>query len=157
MIYFDLDGVLRDLHDFINWTPKTWEEPIEGMHIVNYFAKNQKLLRIAPATLYLEMALSNFDKVNIITACHESWKTSTIYWITKYIPRRKLGELHFTEHLQKLHLLKDNDILIEDCPRYTDYSQVILIDRSYNRDLELPHVRVNSPNELMSEITRRLK
>jgi hypothetical protein len=52
----------------------------------------------------------------------------------------------------KLPLLKVNDLLIEDYPFFNDYSQVLVIDRLYNRDIKLQHKRIKSPSQLINEL-----
>jgi hypothetical protein len=156
VIYFDLDGVLRDIHKVVDWIPKYWEEPIDGCHIVEFFGKRPYLLMNAPATEYLLPVMHSFaGQFNIMTACPDSWLQPTLVWISKHLVGH-LNSITFTGYLEKLHLLKKGDILIEDCPRYNDYSQIILIAKSYNADLELPHTRVSTPSQLLHEIERRL-
>lgn len=155
MIYFDLDGVLRDIHKTISWKPETWEEKYDGKTIVNYFASKPKLLAFAPVTEYFSVIVSYFD-VNIITAIPDEWTEPTLFWISKNL-KGKIKSIIFAEHLKKLCYLKENDILVEDCPRYNCYSQIILIDKSYNRDINLPHTRVHTPKELLAILLRHLR
>ena len=45
-----------------------------------------------------------------------------------------------------------NTLLIEDNPKFSDYSRIILIDQPYNQKVEA-NIRVSSPEELLREIT----
>ena len=89
-----------------------------------------------------------------MTAIPDVWLESTFTWIARHLKGR-VNSITFTKHLEKLHLLKERDILVEDCPRYLDYSQVIVIDKSYNRDIALQHTRVHNATELFAELFRR--
>jgi hypothetical protein len=42
----------------------------------------------------------------------------------------------------KLALLAPEDLLIEDYPLFEDYSQIILLNQPYNREVLAPYVRI---------------
>lgn len=147
MIYFDLDGVLRDIHTAANWKPKSWDEKIEGKSIIAWFAAHQSLLRHAPPTEYLPYALSISPVLNIMTTQPKSWQNSMRLWAEDNL-KDIFYDITIAKYMGKLALLKPNDILVEDNPNLPDYSQVILIDKEYNRDISIPHTRVHNVEEL---------
>lgn len=154
MLYFDLDGTLRDIHAACCWIPTDWSEKIEGLSVVEYFNQHLELLTSAPGTKYLEPVLNKYEDISIMTCQPSTWRIATGYWLLRHMTN-KITRIHNLTFNDKLSQLKPDDILVEDYPLYPDYSQIILIDRPYNRNIELPHVRVDSPEALFEEIKRR--
>lgn len=153
MIYFDLDGVLRDICASANWNPQSWNEKIEGKSIITWFNEHQSLLRHAPVTEYLTHVLTEYDELNIMTTQPKSWQNTMWLWVQDNIPCKV--NVTIAKFMGKLDLLKPEDILVEDNPNLPDYSQIILIDRPYNRCVTLPHIRVYTPTAMMDELRRR--
>jgi hypothetical protein len=151
MLFFDLDGVLRDLCSAAKINPTNWDCEIEGMNFIEYFDNHLSLLETAPGTEYLKPINTFIDTINVVTSQKDTWKLPTINWLKRNVPN--LTTLQFDS--EKIHLLKNQDILIEDYPYYSDYSKIILIDRPYNKDISVPHTRVSTPRELLDEIERR--
>jgi hypothetical protein len=87
MIYWDLDGVLRDL----TWKipgckhPKVWSQkgPF-GYDVVEYINRNLHLLKECRPTRYLNVAMWQ-KVVTILTVQRESWKPYTADWLARYI------------------------------------------------------------------------
>ena len=154
MIYFDLDGVLRDICGAAGFTPTHWNWHIKGIHIVDYFTRNKQFLFLAKPTPYVQV-LKIFQKyfdepVSLLTSQPEEWKPFLYPWIKEHI-----GYVETTVTSDKLNALEDGDVLIEDNPSLECYDQVILVDMPYNRDLKLPHRRVYCPDELFHLLLRR--
>ncbi len=145
MIYFDLDGVIRNLTSTV--TPSIefnfWSKPINGKSFTEYFDENLHFLLEAPPTEYYSV-ISNYSRnLTIITSQPENWQEYTSLWIKAYLPN---ATIIFDS--EKLHLLSENDLIVEDYPLYEDYSQVILIDKPYNQDVKNPLIRIKNPKQL---------
>lgn len=153
MIYVDLDGVLRDLCKIAKIEPTEYDCTICGKPFVEFFTKNLYLLEHAPPTEYLKVLSDYLGYLFIVTDQPSAWMTPTMYWVKNNIS--VYCSVQFTSN--KLQLLKDKDILIEDYPYFIDYSKIILIDKSYNRNIQLPHTRVTNPFALVDEIERRIR
>ena len=145
MIYFDLDGVIRDLHSCVEPKQKflEWNSPIKGRNFLEYFDENLHLLVESRPTEYYEEIILWNDSIPIITSQPYGWRENTLIWIEKYLPK---ATVIFDS--EKLHLLKEGDYIVEDYPNYNDYSKVILIDRPYNRCVRNPLLRIKKPIEL---------
>jgi len=143
MIYFDLDQVLRDLHGHLGYCPLAWTEKISGLSVVKYYSKHPKLLEVAPVTEYFNYIVSRFNPVHVITSQPESWIKHTKIWLQQHLPT---GHVIYDAH--KLQLLSEDDVLVDDYPLFADYSKVIVIDRPYNRCIQLSHQRVRNVEEL---------
>jgi len=157
MIYSDIDGVIRDLCGAAGINPTEWNCKIgpEELSFVDYFNRNLNLLVDAESTEYFPTLLYHHsckESITLLSAQVEHWKPYTEAWILqhfKYVP-----EIIYASNKLKF-LTNKEDILIEDSPNLLDYTQVILIDKLYNRNIKLPHIRVKTPWELVKEIDRR--
>jgi hypothetical protein len=144
MIYYDLDGVIRDLQYIGSF--KTWDEPIFGKSFCDYINDNPEVLLNAPETEYFDLILWQAP-ITILSIQPDNWKARTIRWLEG----KHMGfgfTLFFTETSdEKLKWLMKGDYLVEDSPNFSDYSQIILIDRLYNRNVKCDK-RVKTPQEL---------
>ena len=155
MIYCDIDGVLRDLCGAAGINPTEWDCTVgpEKLSFVDYFSAHLELLALAKPTKYfdvIQMYHNYIKPITILSAQLERWIPATNHWIgNNFIPAPTV-----IYDLDKFFYLGKNDVLIEDSPNLSDYSQVILIDQLYNRKIKLPHVRVDTPKKLLNEIFR---
>ncbi|MDD5062063.1 MAG: hypothetical protein PHN44_07280 [Candidatus Marinimicrobia bacterium] len=141
MIYWDLDNVLRDLckpvwgRDAVEWFEKK-----DGMSFVEYLNAHPEILTDAPPTQYLSVALG-MKNLHIWTATQTNWIEPTWIWIKNHIGLPKIE--FFSSGEEKLKRLQEDptDYLIEDSPNFSDYSQIILIDKPYNGHIDA-HIRV---------------
>jgi len=156
MIFSDIDGVLRDLCGAAGINPTTYKCTVgkDNLSFNDFFNENLLLLKHANVTEYFEVIhfFHNYiSPVILLSAQPKLWEESTRCWIKR----------HFKDNFSvifdsdKLRHLKERDILIEDSPLLSDYSQVFLIDRPYNRDLKLPHERIINPKQLFTELLWR--
>lgn len=156
MVFFDLDGVLRDLCGAVKIEPEIYSCEIQGLSFVDFFNQNPELLLLAKPTEYFEAAYlyhKYISNIVILTNQAESWRESAAKWV----------ELHFKDEVPEIVFAKDKlayltsekDLLIEDDPNLSDYTKVMLIDRSYNRNVSLPHYRIRRPQVLVRELLRR--
>jgi len=155
MIFFDLDGVLRDLCTAANIQPTEWNCSIKGLPFIEFFDVNPQLLLDAPVTNYFEIAYfihEYITSITILSTQKESWRESAKAWINYRF--NTAPKVIFTEN--KLPFLRYGDILVEDSPNLTNYSRVLLIDATYNKETSLPHKRITSPKQLFAELSRYL-
>jgi hypothetical protein len=160
-IVFDLDGVLRDLNGYLESKfdipyPQEWYWNHQGKNIFDWIEQDHfATLVYAPATEYERIAKFNFEQLEIWTNQPEKWILYTTLWLTNHFPD---AIVHYLNTQEKQEWLKNNPdtYLVEDCPLFTDYSQILLIDRPYNRHLVVPH-RIHSAEELSSWILSRME
>jgi hypothetical protein len=157
-IIFDLDGVLRDLNKYISKAlnvpyPETWDVKYGGKSIPDIINEDLDLLRNAPPTTYLRVALERCDPVVIWTDQPHVWKWYTSQWIYKNIGVPMCGhvEVRYKDSFQKVIDLSnlENTILIEDSPNLESYDNILLIDRPYNRGVK-DAVKIFGPRHLDS-------
>lgn len=150
-VYFDLDGVIRDLagHVFSD-DPDSWDTPIKGMSFYDYVDKNPSTLVDSPKTKYCEV-ISKFSP-HIVTCQPAHWRTYTLKWIAENIPT--LSAVTFVKHPdEKFKMISKSDWIVEDYPNFKDYSRVILIDHKYNRAANAV-IRIKDPVDLLRLLNR---
>jgi len=156
MIYWDIDGVLRDLSKIVwGFDPDDWNyKSPERLSIFDIIRMNPMLLVEAPAGKYIDVARKQKELL-ILSAQLPHWRTLTEMWISTHLKDVPVYITFVDNSQEKLKYLKDGDYLIDDCPLFPDYSKIILVDRKYNRNVNAP-IRVKTPKEL-EEILNELK
>lgn len=154
MIYFDLDGVLRDLaHRVLRRHPTKWDDKTDdGESIIRYVSKNLDVLWTSAPTRYLTRR--EYEVKRIITSQPKKWRKITMDWINFHI--RGALVTFVEEPEDKLQYLGAGDYLVEDYPYFNDYSKIILIDKAYNKNVLAPFKRVSTPKQLgkaINEVT----
>lgn len=147
MIYWDLDGVLREFGTYIlGYEPNRWDATRDGKTVIQIVNENPEICMKCPPTKYLQIVNEYMDKIIVLSNQLPSWIPFTNKWLNNNIEISY--EVKYTRNAgQKLSLLKKCDILVEDFPNYSDYSQIALIDYAYNRHLDVP-VRISTTKDL---------
>jgi hypothetical protein len=154
-IFWDLDGVLRNLTykfhtgDIDNWEMKNGS----GKTAVEHVDENMEVLTNAPECEYMEVA-KQFYPIHVVSAQPDHWRRHTSAWLDAHIPNARIKYLTDTHHKLR-YLDAGTRVLVEDCPLYASYRDIILIDRPYNQEISVPR-RVKSPEELLVELRRFL-
>uniref|UniRef100_A0A6M3Y062 Uncharacterized protein n=1 Tax=viral metagenome TaxID=1070528 RepID=A0A6M3Y062_9ZZZZ len=154
-IFWDLDGVLRNvLYKFHNGDIDNWDmKNGSGKTAVEHVEEDLNVLVEAPEMEYVNLT-KEFFPLHVISAQPDHWRPYTNIWLDKHLPGAKVKYLLDTQH--KLRYLEcGTRVLVEDCPLYSDYTHIILVDRPYNRDIKVPR-RAGTPEELMVELRRFL-
>lgn len=148
MIFYDLDGVIRDLCTPI-WGRQAheWNEKKDGMGLIEYVYQDLDILREAPPTEYYQTIFAQ-PSVRILTCQPIEWRNPTREWLEKYFGAHCDVEAIFVSApSEKLARLKPSDVLVEDYPFFEDYSQIALIDRPYNQNVKAP-IRIRNSRDL---------
>lgn len=147
-IFFDLDGVIRDIHKAVfgdeyisDWDSK----PKNGKGLFETVKENMSVIETALPTKYYEV-ISLYEPISIISCQPDDWRPYTERWMNKYLPFSKIVYTHTAE--EKLGMLGDFDVLIEDYPNFSDYSKIILIDTTYNQNVKGERMRIKEPIQL---------
>jgi len=144
MIYWDLDGCIRDLASPLHGgsAPMSWSQPLpNGWDICAYISDNKHILTECPPTEYYGVA-KGLPSISIISCQPESWRPFTTRWIRKHFDMATTDITYVDNGRDKLALLAPEDLLIEDYPLFEDYSQIILLNQPYNREVLAPYVRI---------------
>ena len=149
MIHFDIDGVCRHLIGaIVEGGINQWDQPMpNGQGVCEYIDDHLDLLMTAPATRYCA-AIKKLKNVHFISCQPSSWRPGTAYWIYKHFPNSQVTIDFVEKPEEKMEFLDYNDFLVEDYPKFEDYSKIILIDWPYNRHVEKPALRITEPWQL---------
>lgn len=147
-IFWDLDGVLRDLSfRFTNQEIATWTYVnSHGDGICEHIDKNLNDLLKAPPCEYLDLALM-CEPLHIVSAQSDLWRPYTSAWTDIHVPEARVKYINNMEDKMK-YLESGRRILVDDYPFYPDYTHIILINRPWNKETVAPR-RANTPEELM--------
>lgn len=155
-IFFDLDGVLRNLY-WKSGEPDNYYDGVTGYKsFVDYINKNKDLLVDAPETEYLKVVLeSRIEELNILSIQPAGWIKYTDKWIKEHIREKnkdlKVNVMYLFDFADKVEILnrvyKGVFVLVEDFPDLSCYDNVWLIDRKYNQDVK-SSVRIKGAEEL---------
>lgn len=149
-LYFDCDGVLRDLATAIyGYCPDKWDTKYQGHTVLEYVNKNLDILVNAPPTRYYRTIVRFLKgkRIHIITMQSDLWRPYTEKWIEEYFDVFDVTYVKKIEDKEKL--LGPDDLIVEDYPLFPKSmaSKLIMIDYPYNREAECL-VRITSPKQL---------
>jgi hypothetical protein len=150
MIYFDLDGVLRDLCSqvFPEKVVTDWEFKDElGRNIYQIVCDKPDHCKLAGPTQYLKTINDNFEEIHILSNQPKRWQPFTDEWLEEYL-EIPYYVCYTKGPEQKLDILEEEDILVEDYPFFSRYNQIILIDQPYNQ-MANSRIRVTNPEGLL--------
>jgi hypothetical protein len=154
-IFWDLDGVLRNIcFRFSKHPPDQWDRTNEdGLTVIEYINMNLKDLVNAPTLEYYDLAMQ-CKPLHVVSIQPELWRHFTSEWLDDWMPDAKIK--YVLEPAHKLEYLKvGTRVLIEDSPNLGDYTHTILVDRPYNKGVQVPR-RVYNAEQLRKAIGRFL-
>lgn len=147
MIYWDIDGVVRNLTASFLEEPQEWYQRTNaGKTVVETVDEDLELLVAASPTEYYKVA-KQFDSIVFITSQKESWRPYTDKWVKHYFKDK--AKVHYVNKpSEKMAFLNIGDYLVEDYPLFEDNSKIILIDKKYNSNVVDCYKRIKSPEQL---------
>ena len=140
-VVWDLDGVLRDLCGYICSRrgcpyPDKWDYLYNGKSLNDIVNEDITILENSPATAYKSVAKSHYPHPEIWTNQPERWRVPTMQWINKHLGSGAVVHFLTTEEKEERLKREDRIVLIEDSPLFTDYENIVLIDRPYNQHIK---------------------
>ena len=155
MIYFDLDGVLRDLCGLHSGPAIEWSAKIKGRSLKEHLEKYPEDLLASKKTKFFDL-ISARENISIISHQPMFWRSWTDRWLARHFGRREITVIYVPSGGDcKLEYLKPGDWLVEDYPMFSDYSRIALIDYPYNRHVKAP-VRISRKVDLHAFLQRQL-
>jgi len=147
MIFWDIDGTVRDIHSPVygkNVVPLNWDSKTNGIDFCDYIDNNLQLLENAPPTEYYKI-VCQYKKPHFLTRQPLPWIPYTTKWLKNHFENFIVDFIPEIE--DKLDFIGPDDYIIDDYPKFSDYSQIILVDYPYNSHVFCKY-RVKSPSEL---------
>ena len=148
---FDLDGVLRDINLPLGEKygvpyPQDWWWKYKDKDIYQWMEEDKyKTIEDAPITEYMPVAKEYGHPIELWTCQPPKWMPHTEKWIENNIGPCDVHFLDTKEKRKRLDKFSDL-VLIEDCPNFSSYDRIILIDMPYNKKVSA--VRVKNADEL---------
>jgi hypothetical protein len=148
MIFYDIDGVLRNLAGIaFGREPKMWQEKINGKGVFKIVNENKQMLLDALPTIYVPI-IQELEKISILSTQPAIWREYTGKWLDKYFPNTLIEENYTLKPEKKLEFLKEGDILIDDYPLFSNYSKVAVVDCLYNQNVKDCYMRIKTVEDL---------
>jgi len=159
-IYWDIDGVLRDLSGTLpkkvqgqldyseNVSKESWHN---GGKLLKKYLTPRSILK-AKSLPYIKAAkYFAFDHPLRILSCqNKKWIEPTVKWLYNHLDFANGIDINFVKaNEDKISLIeKEKGFLIDDYPFFKDYSRVIVVDYAYNRKVVGEFARVKSIGQL---------
>jgi hypothetical protein len=154
VIYFDIDGVLRDLAaGALGYQPGNWNAIHNGKDFCQVVHDNLDILTVSPPTEYLE-CLKGLSAVTLLTSQFEHWIPRTAMWLEKHMPV-PYATIYVKGPERKLAYLNEGTILIDDYPFFPSYERIALLERPYNKEVTGPCLaRIQNKEDFMEVIRK---
>ena len=153
-VYWDLDGVLRDLTTGISdhihepFEPLTWNENVRrGVSLCDYIDRNPVILATAPPTAFLPLAASE-DEPIILTVQPLHWIPWTRLWLREHLPNASVRWCQRPEENLGI-LARDGALIVEDYPYFPDNERIIMVDYLYNCMVKGVFARIHGIDDLL--------
>lgn len=148
-VFFDLDGVLRDLEKSVfGYRVPHWDTPVDGMAFFDFIEyKGLQIVDQALPTKFYRTVHSWFTRhpehaLVILTHQPEHWKKYTERWVKEHFGNIRYSLCYVDKMMGKLKYL-DDAILIDDYPGFAGNPNVIMVSKTYNKYDAAPHLRIS--------------
>ena len=145
-IVFDLDGVLREINSYLVTKfnvpyPQNWLWKYKDKDIFDWIKQDDyRALIYAPTTKYFLPIKKKFENIELWTCQPEKWKPYTKIWLKNHFEDHYLINYLNTEEKRRRLDEEKGVYLVEDCPNFSHYKNILLIDRPYNRHIEAERI-----------------
>lgn len=156
VIYWDLDGVLRDISTAtFGYHVPTWNYKGEdGKGIIQRINDAPSLLVKAPKTEYAELVERAYEildaPVHILTVQPKRWQSYTRLWILNHFSRVECRITIFAHANDKFQYFMQSEpgLLVEDHPCLPSYDRVVLVRRPWNSSVNDAHKVINNIKDM---------
>lgn len=156
MIYWDLDGVLRDISmATFGFHVPTWHYKGEdGKGIIQRVNDNISILARAPKTEYADLVERAYEvmdiPLHILTVQPKRWQSYTRLWVLNNFSRIDCKITIFGHAHEKYQYLMENEVglLVEDHPCLPSYDRIVLIRRPWNSSVNHAHKVISSIEDM---------
>lgn len=151
-LFWDVDSVLRDLSTAVlGFELPSWDYRHKGKHFCTLVEENLNVLEVARPLVFVNV-LNEQRNAIILTHQPENWRPYTEKWLSHWI--KVPHKIIFTSSVKEkeIYLKEKEDYLIDDYPLFSNYSQILLIDRPHNMHLQNIPNRIFSGNQLREKI-----
>ena len=155
-LFFDLDGVLRNLIPYtLKYEPDNWDDIHNGKTVVDIINEHPEVCAYSPGSEYLPIVNERLDHITLLTNQIFEWIPFTEIWLSRHM-KIPYDVIYTKSSDHKLKYLGKHDILIEDFPNFFSYDNIALITRNYNKKLVVP-LRISNTIEFDNFITKYMR
>lgn len=141
MIYWDVDGVLRNLTGLV-WgeDPEHWDTlSPSNEDIFDILKKHPEYYLDAKAFKNVQVAKdyeAHHGSITFLThQKSEKAQKYTSLWLASHF---KNFNINFVDSMLDKESYLEHGFLIDDCPLFKDYSKIILVHHRYNKHIQAP-------------------
>lgn len=129
----------------LGYEPENWDEKHNGKSVIDIVNERPEICAYCPESEYLPIVNEKLDHIQILTNQMSDWIPFTELWLRRHI-KIPYDVIYTKSSDQKLTYLGNNDILVEDFPKFHSYDNIALITRNYNKTLDVP-LRISNVDE----------
>lgn len=156
MIYWDLDGVLRDISKgaYGYHIPEWNYRGEDGRNLIQRVNDNISILVKSPPTEYkdlVERAYEVLDEpLTILTVQPRRWQSFTRLWILNHFKKVECKIVMFQSPRDKFQFFLEQEpsLLVEDHPCLPSYDRVVLVRRPWNTSVNGSHKVINNIEDM---------
>ena len=146
-VYFDVDGVLRDVIGYFGVPDDDWDVQVNGKTIFQEIGDDFACLEKMPPTEFVPVIKKFTDSPHVIsTQIQPEAQTATTKWLSKHFKGAQPTYVGEGGSQEKNSLLNENDRIFDDHPQFPESNKLIVLGHGYNEHKS--GFRVNTPDEI---------
>lgn len=146
-VYFDVDGVLRNITGYFGVPDNDWDIQVDGKTIYDMILADFSCLEKMKSTEYVPV-VQKFTKSPYIisTQIEQPAKVATAKWLADRFALPQATFVGEGSSAEKVKLLAEDDRIFDDHPKFPESNKLIIVGHGYNRNK--PGFRVNTVAEM---------
>ena len=142
-----MDGVLRDIVGYFGTHDDDWGVKVDGKSIYEKITDDFSCLEKMLPMDYVPVVQDFTDSPHIIsTQIEPEAREHTTKWLSKYFKDAQTTYVGKDSSKEKNDLLKENDRIFDDHPKFPSSSRLIIVHHGYNSTKH--GFRVSTPDEM---------
>jgi len=146
-VFFDVDGVLRDIVGYFGTSDDSWDVKVDGKTICEKITEDFSVLADMPPMDFVKV-VKDFTHTPFIMSSQQEPEAQkfTNLWLKKYFGAASGVYVTEGSYRTKDSLLKENDRIFDDHPKFPESNKLIIVSHGYNEHKQ--GLRVNTPFEM---------
>jgi len=146
-VYFDVDGVLRDIVAYYDTDDDSWGSLVAGKSIYELITEDFSQLEEMPDTVFVPSVQQFTDSPYILSTQIElPAQDATMRWLARRFASPHAIFVGEGSYNSKNMILEKNDRIFDDHPKFPESNKLIIVGHGYNKDK--PGFRVDTVAEM---------
>ena len=146
-VYFDVDGVLRDIVKYLGTTDNEWDVRVNGKSIMDIITADFSCLKKMPDTQFVPVVRAFTQEPNICSSQIEPLAQKyTTEWLQERFRNPQITYVGKGSYSEKEAVLNENDRIFDDHPKFPENNKLIVVGHGYNAQKK--GFRVETPDEM---------